>query len=370
MAERALPDLATAALFAHEVDDSSRDGVELRRTSRMLIARDGIEAVEPADASSVTTLSTWRIIGSPSGEWFYNMRVFAGLWASLVAWDNRFSVELVTYNGGLPPCAMLSETWHELESVKQDLLDIMAKLSAGEGTGADYDQVNVCPDSLMSPGQSCLDFYIAAALAGPLDGNNRSTDPGANITQSKVFVVDDFNNGRVFIYVAGTAAFYPLAWRGGLPMSVGMSYFPPQPNIQIRSVEIDAPSRDVRTVTIKIGNALCATWEQWLADKFPGDAPSSAVRAGCPDIDAKVSYERDAFGWRPSRIVRDAFPNLDIFRMQPDRSLKLLHHSAARWERGPFGGLFLVGIFRLIYNIQQEQDKLMNDLTSAGCALQ
>ncbi len=363
-------DLAMRALIAEELEAA---GLSLSAgTRRKSIANPSLRAIEgtgvpEASLGGVHTMATITVTASPWGNWFFDMRAIAGIWAALSHWSNQLDVEFVSFEGNIHPCAVLSETWHQLEAVRQDLLTMLQLLAGNGGVAQDFDATNVCPDSLMTPGQTCLDFYIATATATIMAGDNRGTDPYANIHQSKVFVLDDFDNNTVNIFVNGSTVLIPFSWRLSAPhvFTIG---FPANPWAQIKSLEIEIPDENTREVTISIANAFCATWEYYLLGMFPGGVPESTRKAGCPTIDAKIRYARDGLGWHPVHVIRDAFPNLDIFRKMPDGSMALLNQSNARTRVG--GWIFLLGINRLIYDIEQQQNELMGEMTSSNCGLQ
>lgn len=184
-------------------------------------------------------------------------------------------------------------------------------------------------------------------------------------------MIADFSSNSLRVQVSGTTAawFVPFSFgRGGLPFTVGATHFPPQPGLQVKELRIEAVDAVTRLVHVSVANALCAQWEDWLRQRLSSPLPASAVAAGCPTIDATVRYVHSAAGWRPEHVVRDAFPTLSIVRMKADRALEIYHQS----PEGPASRalLLLAGIDRLIYDIQQKQDELSNDLAQSSCALQ
>lgn len=364
-------DLATLALVAEDVARAVSSGLGSSvRSSRMLFQSAGLQQGGGGDPQN---LAAWVITASPNGNWFFNTRVLHGIWSALLKWSGDLQVEHVSYDGGQHPCEILSETWLILEDLRRDIEDALALLAANGGTNQDFDATVLCPDSLMSVGQTCLDFYIATATAFLFDGNNRDTDPYAGIEQSKVFLIADFDNNRLLLEISGTVMFgTSLHWKGGhpAPITFGATYFPSNEHLQINRLTVDSLGDNQRVVTMQIGNAACAAGEAYLTEAFGtyDKIPKSLLDAFCLDIDAKIWYERDRNGWVPSLVERDAFPNLDIHRKRADGSLETINQSTARTRT--LGFMFLSGLLKLKYDVEDRQQELQDDLSNSYCALQ
>lgn len=354
-------DLLTRALFAEELQLAGAnarrhvhrpsDSEQPRLTS---ILGDDVQNL----AAMVITASPW------SNSWFFDMRQIGALWASLLTWNGDFEVLLVTYEGGPHPCTVASEAWFVLDELERNLRDLADALSGMSLPGEDFDATRVCPDSLMFVGQNCLDFYISAATAGGfLAGDNRESNPYATLAQSKVWVLDDFNNNRVSIFLSGSTVAYPISITSWPHVTVGVGYFPPDSAGQVRRLQVDSLDANTRTIELKVSNGVCPAAENWVASRFPiGQIPASIMRAVCPEIDAKIWYVRDGANWRVSHVERDAFPTLDIVRKMPDGSLQIVN--SARNRAG--GVLWLMGIWKMIYDVQEEKNQLLGE----GCNLE
>jgi len=359
-------DLASAALFSTLL----QPGQHWHRQA--LGGRQQMRSVDlTASINGPYQLARWVITASPNGQWFFDMRLFAGLWASLIKWTGTLQVEVNSIDGPGVPCALLSDTWHELEAFRQELLSLKEAILSGALDGQNFDEITVCPDSLMDPGQYCLDFFIAAPRVMNLLGDNRNPNAYATIEQSKVFVIPDFGSNAVSIQVSGTHSMWVVPFsfgRSGLPFTVTAIYHPPNSTFQVERLRITAPDSTSRLLSIAVKNALCAEWEAWLSTKIPSPIAASALKAGCPTIDAEVRFTLTQNGWRPLNVVRDAFPSLSIIRMNNDRTLEIFHHS----PEGPASRalLFLFGIDKLIYDVEAKQEELLSDLGSSSCALQ
>lgn len=139
-------DLATAALFA-SISSTERS----LRWSRWEVGSPSIQR-QPLYADGLPQqLTRWVITATPNGNWLFDMRTFAALWAALLKWNGSLAVELVTSDGTAAPCAMLSETWHELDAFKSELLAVRASLLENGLDGQAFDAAHICPDSLMEP---------------------------------------------------------------------------------------------------------------------------------------------------------------------------------------------------------------------------
>lgn len=354
-------DLLTRALFAEELHLA---GANARRhvhrpsaSNRLLmpsILGDDVQNL----AAMVITASPW------DHSWFFDMRQIGALWASLLTWDGDFNVLVVTHEGGPHPCTVASEAWFVLDELERNLRDLAETLSGASLPGEDFDETRLCPDSLMFVGQNCLDFYISAATAGGfLAGDNRESNPYATLAQSKVWVLDDFNNNRISIYLSGTTAAFPIGIGSWPHVRMGVGYFPPDSAGQIRYLRVDSLDANTRTIELEVRNGACPALENWVTSRFPlGQVPSSIIRAVCPGIDAKVWYVRDGANWRVSHVERDAFPTLDIVRKMPDGSLQVVN--SARNRNGGFW--WLTGLWKMIYDVQEQKNQLLGE----GCNLE
>lgn len=354
-------DLLTRALFAEELHLAGTNARRhVHRTgdpSRLQMPSILGDQVQNL-AAMVITASPW------SHSWFFDMRQIGALWASLLTWNGNFDVTVVTYEGGPHPCTVASEAWFVLDELERNLRDLADAISGASLPGEEFDATRVCPDSLMFIGQNCLDFYISAATAGGfLAGDNRGSNPYATLAQSKVWLLDDFNNNRVTIYLSGSTVAYPIVVGSWPHVTAGVRYFPADYAGQVRYLRVDSLNANTRTVELKVSNGVCPAAENWVLSRFPGgQVPASIMKAVCPEIDAKIWYVRDGANWSVSHVERDAFPTLDIVRKMPDGSLQVIN--SARNRAG--GVLWLMGIWKMIYDVQAEKDQLLGQ----GCNLE
>lgn len=110
------------------------------------------------------------------------------------------------------------------------------------------------------PGASlCVDAFIRGAMAGPLTGNDRRTDPNAKKHQSKMQFYLDLDAGRARIYWTGTTMLYPaLSGFNGITITPQMEahYSPPSPS-QIKYAQLIAVGPGHTRLEVDAWNALC-----------------------------------------------------------------------------------------------------------------
>jgi hypothetical protein len=304
-------------------------------------------------------------------DWFFDMRGIGALWASMMAYDGGFEAAVRTYEGGPPPCLIANDVWFALDELERDIDAAIASLEGTQGGDVSIDASVLCPDSLMAIGANCIDFYIpAATVMGVMDGDERGPSPLATIDQSKVFLIDDFDNGKMYIEVAGSTMRIP-AYVPFVGLTFVQHTFPSTPTSQIQRLQIDSPDDNTRIVTLKVANATCPAWENTVMQRFPnatGEALARLLRAGCPTIDAEFRYVRDSQGWTVSNVVRDAFPAVSIFRKAS--SGQLVHVSQSEPRTNFLGAIWLSGLLKLKYDVQEEKNKQFLLMQEGGCNLQ
>lgn len=336
----------TRALFG---EAEQQAGVALRREVHRLGARGGTEGetsahlLDPGDGS-IHPLATVTITATPwEPNWFIDMRQISAVWASLLRFQNgTIGVDVVTYEGGPAACTTASDAWFVLDELERDLQELIAALQSSVPPGQEFDEQTLCPDSLMTVGMTCLDFYIAQATAlGFMMGDNRGSNPYADLNQSKAFVLEDFNNNRVTLLITGSTCLYPRVLVGGYPLVLpGFVRFGADSSGQVNVFRVDSLDANTRRVTFSITNGVCPHSRTFLYSYFPpGTVPSWANDMACPPIDAEIIYVRDGSRWKVDQVSRDGFPNLDIHRKMPDGTIQRIHHSPNR--RG--GALWLWG---------------------------
>lgn len=358
-------------IFAEEFKVAEENGQALRalstaNSSEAKIVRDRAANVGGGGGDPFAWhLNAVVVYASPlTHDWFFDTREFERLWYGLSARDAEFDAQLTYFIDSEAPCEEASETWIKLEELDRLVDQIIARLETVEATSNGLSLQNACPVDLMAPGQSCLDFFIVAetALLGTLGGNDRPfPQPYADISASKIFVVDDFDNNKVTLQLAGT----PVGFSYALPSLpadwnfVKVAEFAPS-LFMVDRLEVSAPDASTRVLSLSIKNAVCPYIQWGLQAIEPG--MGEVFDMVCLNIDATFTYVRDARGWVPASLDRDAFPTVDVFRMNQDRTLEHL------WRSGERHWTALTGFYRLKEKIQAAKDD--TPIESGECELQ
>lgn len=358
------------ALFIEEFKHAESTGLTLvRRSYKSAIPRVPTASFLNDDAAlyGPHQLSTITITASPiNHNWFFDFRNIIGIWYGTHSPNLSFDGTIVWF-AGPSPCQTASDDWLMLDQLERKIDDMIAALSGVDESAAAFAAQYQCPDSLMAPGQNCLDFYIQAetALLGLLEGDSRTLPmPYASLAHSKVFVIDDFNNDRVKILVAGSTINIPwITWPSGSDrpsVFTKQHSFPALPSQMIERLDIDMSDPNIRILRISISNAVCP-WVQ-MGLYIAGYPSASALLDGaCLNIDAEVKYERYLDHWRVTNITRDAFPSLDVFYKDANGTLNLIDRTTEKhWT-------FLTGLLKIKSKIQQAKYEVLNQ---QGCDLQ
>ena len=251
-------DRLTRALFAEEEHlTRARERRHMHRPG----ASNGL-TVHDTFSDDIQNLARMVITASPwDNSWFFDTRQIGALWASLLKWNGDFEVIVVTYEGGPHPCAVASDAWLVLDELEQNLRELAGAIEGMSLPGEDFDATRLCPDSLMFIGQNCLDFYISAATAGGfLAGDNRGSNPYATLAQSKVWVLDDFNNNKITIFLSGSSTSFPIGIAWPWPRVV-YGTFPADSAGQVRYLRVDSLDANTRTIELKVANGTCPAAE-------------------------------------------------------------------------------------------------------------
>lgn len=263
----------------------------------------------------------------------------------------------IQWNGFFPDCEDESELYLALQDALKWLND--AEQAFVNANAPDISVANraFCPDSLMQPGETCADFYIAALtstfMGVSLAGDNRDPNALATKKESKVQFVPHFDN---------PSHTYDLLINGSILLDPVPSYpvIFPETAFQVSSLTIDTVDTDHRKVTLKLSNAACGQTLQALHD-LGLDGMSKLADMACPHIDAELNYTREGTRWVPTTVVRDGYPTLDVWRKESGGGWTLLD---SRHETNTSA---LFGISKMKYEIQHKLDEINNDQT---CSLQ
>lgn len=302
-------------------------------------------------------------------NWLVDMREISAMWASLLrAQHGEIQTFVITYDGGPSGCAAASDAWFVLDELEDDLEALVSALEGGVQDGEEFDAELMCPDSLMQVGNTCLDFYIAQSTAlGFMLGDARGMNPYAGIEQSKVQVVEDFNNNSVKLLIQGSTILLPTLTFSGLyplmllsPTSFGSS------GGQVQVFRVDSLNADTRKLTMSISNSVCPAAQNWLLNYFPSSPPDWAMDMACPPIDAEVYWVRSGAKWVVDSVARDGFPNLDVIEKMSNGLLQVIHHSPSRVG----GAVWLWGALDLLYKVREEKNQLMEEMNGSSCYLQ
>jgi hypothetical protein len=229
---------------------------------------------------------------------------------------------------GYSDCEQASETYiASLDVVNQALADSAEYANAINEVAAYNCEL---PNGWTGSGITCLDFFIAAKTAGPLNGDNRGFDSSAPIDKSRVQVYVDFENNRAKVLVNGSSSWVPL-----VSPTPGFEHSP-------QHFEVDTISESQRKVKFKFYNGYC----------------DGAMHVLCPAIDGEVTFTRGGNGtWVPSAPVRDGFPSLGVYRSQANGSFSTQLLSPEQTGIGPFpigGWIHLASVSALIDSLKKK----------------
>lgn len=224
------------------------------------------------------TLPTVTIIGD-SGYWVMNDSEIYWALHGYRWWSGDFNFQ------GYPDCAAASNLWlaqnDELQNLTADSTDLANAI-------ASVDSYNC---ELQSNGMNmCLDFFISAKTAGPLNGDNRGYDSSAPYSASRVQVYLDLDNAVGKYYLNSSSTWLPL------PASIATtSPYAHGP----RALQIAVIDSVTRVVSFEFYNGYCSTVPLTL----------------CPAIDGTIRFTKGANGmWVTGQVLRDNFPTLAIYR--------------------------------------------------------
>ncbi|MGV3710640.1 MAG: hypothetical protein ACO1Q7_17590 [Gemmatimonas sp.] len=228
-------------------------------------------------------------------------------------------------------------------------------------------KANMCPDSLMSVDEYCLDVYIAAntLLGIPGSGNGRGSDPYARFEQSKFQFIAHFNEepARFDLLIGGSV----IAGNVGLPTGHNWVFdftAPYVPQWNIEKMSVTSINDTTKRVDLKVVNGQCAVAQNMALSSGIANLtlPGVFVDVLCPAIDAELTYKKSSGSnvWFPTAIVRDKYPTYDVWK-KSSSGMERLYHG----EEGLPSGL--LGLFR----VRAEIDRLLQDLNDDHmCELQ
>jgi len=261
-------------------------------------------------------------------------------------------------------CVAEHETEELLGILDQAISQAIYSIENDSPPGENFVEAQLCPDSLMSVGDTCADFYIAAmrpTLPGVVAiGNGRGPMPYADVTQSKFQFVPQFDQNKIHLLVNGSTISSSIQLLpsdlGGVPVPISITI--PNNPFQVERFEVSAPNATTRVVDLKIVNADCAAvTSAFSAHLGPGQLISNFVDWLCPAIDATLTYSKVDGRWTPTYQDRDAFPTMDIWRKDSNGQLSTLYHS----PEGPAFWRGLTGLHRIREEIRLEKQRLDED---------
>jgi hypothetical protein len=230
-----------------------------------------------------------------SGNTFYIND--AELWdwiKSFFDWDGSFNIE------DYVDCEHASNAWF----TEQDELTDFEADSAGYDNAIGSVENYVCT-SQGNAKKTCIDLFIAAKTAGPLNGDNRNSDPNAGYAASRMQAYFDFDGMTATMYLSGSSTWLPF-----IPNA--------PPDTANSGAWMWATSDSTRTVQIKAYNGYCPYI----------DGSYSYV---CPSIDALVKFTKRGGQWivadPTNDVLRDKFPTMDIYNEDASHSFQSVYHS-------------------------------------------
>ena len=271
-------------------------------------------------------------------------------------WRGDFDFLYTNWSTG-GECEEEDELIQDVSRVIADLEAAKFEIESSLNNGIEL-EARTCPDSLMGPGDSCLDSYISSWSPYnfyPLGiGNSRSSDFYATRDQTKFFFVPKFDENKFHLIVGNSTlqTFIPLP---GFPNKL-LEWTVKENKWQVEKLVIDSVSATERLVSLKVSNAHCGAAMDALGGTGWLQGDGWIVAAACLSIDVQVRYQKVGANWNPVSYLRDAYPTLDVWQKDANGIPQRLLHSQ---ERGILSGL--TGIERLIGQIKQIKGRLQED---------
>ena len=223
-------------------------------------------------------LPTVTIVGS-QGNWLMNASALYWLLHSWKYYDGQFQFS------GYVDCAQASELYlaqnDELERLASDSAELAQAV-----TGTDSFNCERQGGGL----SICMDLFIVAKAAGPLNGDDRGLDSSAPYSASRVQVYLDLDQNVGRTYVNTSSSWLPLP----------SSYNPVDPYPHgPKALQIVTQDATHKIVSYEFYNGYC----------------SSVPLTVCHPTTGSVLFVKHADGtWVPEDVSRVAFPTLAIYR--------------------------------------------------------
>jgi hypothetical protein len=266
-------------------------GEILDHASVVASALEPVAMLNPDD--DMVEVSIWN-----TGDTFYIND--SDLWNWIKAyldWDGRFTID------DYVDCDHANDEWY---ADQDELADFEADSSGYAAAIGSVDNF-VC-ESQGNAQKICVDLFIAAKTAGPLNGDNRNSDPQAGYGASRMQVYFDFDGMTGSMHISNSSS----NWVPFLHVVA--------PDTADSGAWMWATSDTTRVIQIKGYNGYC--------NYIPLSGTTDFI---CPAIDALVKFTKRNGQWvvadSANDVLRDRFPTMDIYHEDATQQFQPLYHS-------------------------------------------